>query len=224
MADFAKDLYELQRQYREIFLAKAKEIKDNIDLLKPEGYDGEIFDNNSDDKNILWQKKALEYFETCVNCEISALADKTKQERKNYSCVGCGACCRFACSEFSKEELSQKAKSGDVFATQFLQTFVPFSSTEEAKKVFPEYVNLLENNENSGYYFYHCPKVTSGNRCPDYENRPQICRDFPDNPIAFLPKTCGYVGWKSTVQRNMLEANALAEIMHFYKDKLKETV
>ena len=51
---------------------------------------------------------------------------------------------------------------------------------------------LIDNNE-SGYYFYHCPRVTKDNRCPDYENRPQICRDFPDNPLAFLPLSCGFM-------------------------------
>lgn len=81
---------------------------------------------------------------------------------------------------------------------------------------------MLEDNNESGYYFYHCPKVTQDNKCPDYENRPQICRDFPDNPLAFLPLGCGFVDWKIKSEPVSLMLNAMVEIMGFYKDKIKE--
>ena len=91
---------------------------------------------------------------------------------------------------------------------------------EEVRKVFPEYVQLLEANNENGYYFYHCPKVTQGNRCPDYENRPQICRDFPDNALSILPKTCGYKGWKEEVEPIALMLHSMVEIIEYYKERL----
>ena len=83
------------------------------------------------------------------------------------------------------------------------------------------YVQLLEANNENGYYFYHCPKVTQGNRCPDYENRPQICRDFPDNPTAFLPPKCGFKDWKLKSNSVSLKLSAEMEISLFYIEKIK---
>ena len=60
------------------------------------------------------------------------------------------------------------------------------------------------------------------NRCPDYENRPQICRDFPDNPISFLPKACGFSKWKEEVEPLALKLRATLEIADFYKNKLAQ--
>ena len=92
----------------------------------------------------------------------------------------------------------------------------------EVDNIYPEYVQMLNDSGESGYYFYHCPKVTEDNRCSDYENRPQICRDFPDNPIAFLPKNCGFKDWKLKSESVSLKLNAEAEIINFYKEKIKE--
>ena len=91
------------------------------------------------------------------------------------------------------EELKKKAKNGDNFATQFTSIFVPYKDENEAKQIYPEYFELLsERLEGEKVYFYHCPKLTKENRCSDYENRPGICRDFPDNPLGFLPGPCGF--------------------------------
>ena len=122
---------------------------------------------------------------------------------------------------FSPTELKTKAQNGDKTAQDFLQTFVPYQDMEEVRKVFPEYVKLLEANNENGYYFYHCPKVTQGNRCPDYENRPQICRDFPDNPTAFLPPKCGFKDWKLKSNSVSLKLSAEMEISLFYIEKIK---
>ena len=78
---------------------------------------------------------------------------------------------------------------------------------------------MLEENNQSGYYFYHCPKVTEDNKCPNYENRPQICKDFPDNPIAFLPPLCGFKDWKLKSELISLKLNAESEITNIKKIK-----
>ena len=75
----------------------------------------------------------------------------------------------------------------------------------------------MEKNVHGKYYFYHCPKVTKDNLCSDYENRPQICKDFPDNSIGFLPLKCAFQDWKKEVQQLALEIKAVTEIFEYYK-------
>ena len=83
------------------------------------------------------------------------------------------------------------------------------------------YVTLEELVEHKDeVYFYHCPKLTKDNRCSDYENRPQICRDFPDNALSILPKTCGYKGWKEEVEPIALMLHSMVEIIEYYKERL----
>ena len=140
--------------------------------------------------------------------------------RTKFSCAGCATCCNLACSEFSPEELKQKAENGDNFATQFLSVFIPYNSKEEARKVYPEYIQMLEENKEDEVYFYHCPKLTADKRCSDYESRPQICRDFPDNPLSILPKSCGYKKWKDEIEPVALMLHAMVEIIEYYKEKM----
>lgn len=223
MENLSSDLDNLRLHYREIFLKTAQEIKNRIDLLKPANLSGEILDKYEiDSDGYKWQNAVLEMFESDISKEICRKISEIKQARNEVSCVGCGVCCKLACSEFSPEELKTKAQNGDNFAQQFIQTFIPYKSVEQARLIYPEYVKLLEDKNETGYYFYHCPKVTEDNRCPDYENRPQICKDFPDNPLAFLPVSCGYSDWKIKSEPVALMLNAMVEIIGFYQDKIKE--
>ena len=163
----------------------------------------------------------LKYLDNIVNFEIPQELSTIKKERNTSNCIGCGTCCKFACSEFSYSELKNKAQAGDNYAKQFVSVFIPYSSNEDVEKIFPEYYDLLKNSGETEYYFYHCPKITKNNQCPDYDNRPQICRDFPDNPIAFLPLKCGFNNWKLKSERVLLKLNAIAEIAEFYKNNIK---
>ena len=193
--------------------------------MKAENISGDIFDKYLEDSiGHQWQKSVLELVDIELK-KIPKEVQNVKLSRESFSCCGCGVCCKFAVSEFSPLELREKALQGDIFASQFVKTFVPYDGLYEVKQIFPQYIEFLEKSEtDGGYYFYHCPKVTKDNRCPDYENRPQICRDFPDNPIAFLPLSCGYNEWKRKTEKKMLELNARSEILNFYKERLVEIV
>ncbi len=194
-------LNDLRNSYRQIFLEVASDIESNI----------QKFDSESE---------VLRYLEDRFDkVKVQGTKD-VLGARKDLLCVGCGVCCRFAVSEFSPDELDLKAKNGDKFALQFTQTFVPYNTIDEAKSVYPDYVDFLEA-KGEAFYVYHCPKVTQDNRCPEYENRPQICKDFPDNPLAFLPPTCGFNNWKLKSEPVSLRLNAEAEIINFYKEKIK---
>ena len=98
--------------------------------------------------------------------------------------------------------------------------FVPYASKEEAGEIYPEYIKMLEKSKEGDVYFYHCPKINDCNRCTDYENRPQICRDFPDNPLSLLPKSCGFYSWRQEVEPVALMLHSMLEIIEYYKEHI----
>lgn len=220
MEDLATSVINLRQKYREIFRASAAEIQKRIDEIKPPGQ-GDIFDKypaGSDGE--MWQKSVLKMFEEDISKEVFRKRIEILTYREQFSCSGCAVCCKLACSEFSPEQLKLKARNNDKFASQFLSVFVPYESKEDARKVYPEYIKMLEENKEEEVYFYHCPKLTENNRCCDYENRPQICKDFPDNPLALLPKSCGYVKWKEEVEQIALMLHSMLEIIDYYKEHI----
>jgi Fe-S-cluster containining protein len=197
MTDLRKDFENLKNRYRQIFIERAEGIQKRLSTL------------NDEEKQ--------QFLENYRHSEIEPKLKEISEMRKKSKCLGCGTCCRFAVSEFSPEELKKKVQNGDNFASQFIKTFVPYNTREDVRKVYPEYVDFLELSGEKDYYFYHCPKVTDNNRCPDYENRPKICRDFPDNPIAFLPPKCGFSDWKEKSEPILLQLRAEMEILEYYQ-------
>lgn len=225
MSDLNNTINSLRKEYREIFLKSAEEIKTKVEAIRPKGLKGEIFDKyEKDSDGYLWQKNTLDLLQNNISKEIYRKLNEILAYRTKFKCVGCATCCNLACSEFSPEELKQKAQNGDNFAKQFLSVFIPYNSKEEARKVYPEYIELLEKNKEYDVYFYHCPKLTEDKRCSDYENRPQICRDFPDNPLSILPSACGYKKWKEEVEPIALMLHSMVEIIDFYILKIKEAL
>lgn len=167
-----------------------------------------------------WQKLILQKIEKEISRDIVLKLNDIRKYRDEFSCNHTGTCCRLACSEFTFEELQKKAQEGDRFAGEFTSIFIPYESIEEARKIYPEFVEMMEQKLKV-IYFYHCPHITEDNMCSIYEKRPQLCRDFPDNPLAILPDTCGYCQWKKEVEYGALLMHALIEICGFYKDKLE---
>ncbi len=220
MEDVSVSVENLKKKYREVFKISSAEIEKRVIALKPD-IEGDIFDvYQENSKGYDWQKAVLDMLENDISKEILRKWMEILAYRKEFSCIGCGTCCKLACSEFSYPELKEKAKNGDKFAAQFTSVFVPYESKEDARAIYPEYIKMLEDNKEDDVYFYHCPKLTEGNRCSDYENRPQICRDFPDNPLALLPKSCGYEKWKLEVEPIALMLHSMLEIVEYYKDKI----
>ena len=225
MSDLDNTIKSLRKEYREIFLKSAEEIKAKVEALRPQGLKGEIFDKyERGSEGFLWQKKVLDLLQNDISKEIYRKLNEILAYRAQFNCTGCATCCNLACSEFSPEELKEKAQNGDNFAQQFLSVFIPYNSKEEAREVYPEYIELLEKNKEYDVYFYHCPKLTEDKRCSDYENRPQICRDFPDNPLSILPDTCGYKKWKEEVEPIALMLHSMVEIIDFYCAKINSVL
>ena len=211
----------MKRQYREIFLKSVDAIQGRINELKPINFKGDIFDRYEKDSiGYQWQKAVVDMFENDISQEIYRKWTEIIDYRLKFDCKGCATCCNLACSEYSPEELKNRAESGDKFAKQFTSIFVPYDSKEEASKIYPQYIELLEKNTNSDVYFYHCPKLTKDKKCCDYENRPDICRVFPDNPLDLLPQSCGFYKWKKEVEPVAMMLHSMVEIIDYYKSKI----
>lgn len=173
-----------------------------------------------------WQNKALEKMNNEITKDILCKLQDIENFRQTFKCKKTGCCCKLASSEFSYEELKLKASKGDNFATQFTSIFIPYSSTEEIRALFPEYIDFVNEHLDSDekVYFYHCPHITVDNLCSKYEQRPKICKDFPNNPLSILPLSCGYKPWKDEVIVAAMFLHALVEIVEFQKDNIEFAV
>lgn len=170
-----------------------------------------------------WQKQCLQEINDNIQQEILMKLQEIEENRlANYSCKCTGSCCKLASSEFSYEELKQKATAGDEFATQFTSVFIPYKDAEKVNEIFSEYIEYVREklDDDEEIYFYHCPHITEENLCSRYEERPQICKDFPNNPLSILPKQCGFYEWKEEVYVVALILYALIQLSEFYLEKI----
>ena len=223
----------LKNNYQQIFVEAAESIRTAIDKFKPENPCNICAVQNCQvqKKDVFtdyprgcaykdWQAQVItfltgEYRQTLKNT-YKAMMEK----KNNYQCNCCGDCCRLAVSEYSYDQLKQRAMRGDKYSADFVSVFVPYKSEEEAKAVNPEYFELLnELVEDSKTYYYYCPKLKD-NLCSDYENRPDICKDFPHNPLKLLPSRCSFNAWKNEVAKQAMLLKAKTDIIEFYKMKL----
>lgn len=230
--------------YRELFFEADKTFKEQLNKLKenfscPENCSSkgknssckdfpnsfiDILPDNCSFKD--WQKLCIEKIKNEIEPDLQKKAAEIINYRYEFKCKRTGTCCKLACSEYSYDELKQKAQNGDNFAEQFTSVFIPYKSLGEAREVFSDYVDLvletLESDEK--IYFYHCPNITKDNVCTIYEKRPQICRDFPDNPLSILPPVCGFYEWKEEVMVASMMLHAMTYIYKFYLEKIEEAV
>lgn len=236
MANLEQEYIKNKKLYRQIFInvqnsidKKFLELKRNYGCIDCKSKCGlNVVDINltetlPENCNFIgWQKECLNKLKNEILKDISLKIKETKEQKNQFSCAKCALCCKFAVSEFSPEELKEKAKNGDKFSKEFLSVFIPYENIENAAKIFPEYVNLLKkNNENS--YFYYCPKLTEDKLCSDYSNRPSICREFPHDILSIFPKSCGFKTWKDESEVLALNLKALKDISTFYIEKLETT-
>ena len=234
------EIIKTKKIYREIFLRAQQAVDFQLDAIKKRSLCNNCTENCDIDFNKItifqkfpkhcryrfWQEAALNLLENKISKDIYEKIQTIEEKRKNYTCCKCTSCCRLASSEYSYEELKVRAENGDEFSREFVSIFVPYNNIEEPKKVYPEYVEMLEKSTEdiSKLHFYYCPKLGKDGLCSDYENRPDICRDFPNNPLVSLPEKCAFVEWKHEVEITALTLHALIDIIGFYKEKLTEAL
>ncbi len=180
--------------YREIFLTCKKQIDKKLaSFLIPE------------------EKK--NYLESILKNEILKSEEEIKAEFNKINCTNCGSCCSLAVSEFSPDELKNKAHNGDKTSISFLETFELYENNSPPEKFLPKNINF------DSAYFYHCKKVEfkdGKSFCPIYNKRPAVCRNFPDTPLEYLPENCAYNKWKNENETKALFIKALNDIRKFY--------
>lgn len=172
-----------------------------------------------------WQEACLTNIRGKISNDICDKIAQIKKSGKGYKCAKCAVCCKLASSEFSYAELQEKANNGDKFAEMFVSVFIPYDEIEKARAFYPEYYDYaVKKFGSNNINFYYCPKCGEDNCCSDYKNRPDVCRDFPSNPLVLLPKTCAFREWQSEVEILGLTLHALIEIVEFFESKISASL
>ncbi len=225
---------QIETSYEEIFIEAIESIRRDLDTFKPDNpcVNCSVKDCKIENKDIFasypisgckyrdWQMQALTYLAGDYRQKLKAAYKAIMDKKCEYECNKCAACCKLAVSEYSYEQLKQRAMRGDKFSVDFVSVFVPYESEEKAKAMNPEYFALLNRLvEDSKIYYYYCPKLVD-NLCSIYENRPDICKDFPHNPLKLLPSVCSFNEWKNSVSHDAMLLKAKTDIIAFYKEKL----
>lgn len=224
---------DLKDNYYKIFIEAAESIRKELDKFKPENpcIICSIKNCKIEKKDAFtdypvgcayreWQSQILSFLNGEYRQKLKNNYKIIMDKKEEYSCSCCGSCCKLAVSEYSYDQLKQRAFRGDKFSKDFVSVFVPYNTEEEAKQANPEYFELLnELMEEQKIYYYYCPKVEN-NLCTDYENRPDICKDFPHNPLKLLPSICSFNAWRNSVTKSAMLLKAKTDIIDFYKAKL----
>ena len=225
----------IETNYEQIFLEAAESIRKELDTFKPQ--DACLNCQNKEckieKKDIFapypptgckyrdWQLQSLSYLAGEYRQKLKTEYKRIMDKKSEYECNKCGACCKLDVSEYSYEQLKQRAMKGDKYSADFVSVFIPYENEDEARETNPEYfdlLNILVPDEK--VYYYHCPKVDC-NLCTIYDKRPNICKDFPHNPLKLLPKECSYNAWKNDVAHAAMLLKAKTDIINFYKEKLQ---
>ena len=146
------------------------------------------------------------------------------ERRPQRLCKMCGKCCRMATASIPYNELLRLSKEGDKSAIEFLDTFEPYETLQDALNADEQTVKNIPNWEKRT--FYHCKHIKpDSNLCPKYEERFEVCRTFPTSPWAVTPPGCGFEGWLF-LEREMHKKRIrkLKEEQILYKAKLKTNI
>lgn len=234
MADINSESQRQEALYKEIFTEAAKIIRHEIDKFKPQ--DGckfctipcdikkpdifSVFPPNC--PYGAWQIKALSHLTNEYKTKLKMSKKALMEKKKEYSCLKCGTCCKLAVSGYSPMQLKQMSIRGDKYAREFSSIYIPYDSEEMAEAICPEFYAKLKDlmDANERLYFYYCRKLGADNLCSDYENRPDICRDFPMTPLKTLPDCCGFITWHNLIERQAMSIKAREDLIQFYKDRL----
>ncbi len=142
-------------------------------------------------------------------------------------CAKCGVCCLCATPSVSYKKLLEKAAKGDKFARDFFSIFVPYKNIDEARKISGEIVDKTIKSCEDGtndipveeLVFYRCRHYHFTEKCLVYENRPELCRFFPDSPFTILHENCAFYNWAKECKKNY---NKLKDKIEKLKECKKE--
>ena len=243
------ELSYIKRRYREIFTGVQQALEIRLNALQDGHQCTQCQQENRGKPELLeplhadcgyraWQQQSLFVLEHDVGKSIVEKLEQINVYKKRFTCSQCGVCCRLASSEFSYEQLLEKARNGDNFARHFTSVFLPYASTEAARQKMPDLVNEImaqfpdsedgkaAEEEKEKIHFYHCPYVGEDNRCTIYGSakRPGICESYPDTPLTFIYNQCSWKPWKDATHDDSMAAHATIELATFMAGKLRESL
>jgi Fe-S-cluster containining protein len=114
------------------------------------------------------------------------------------ACDRSGECCRSAAQSSPWANLLRHASQNNTTARNFLNQFIPYPSLEIAKQHAPHGVEAsleiahLQGTPHTELVFYHCRFLKGKSECQIYEDRPALCRDYPESPFGAIATCCGY--------------------------------
>lgn len=114
------------------------------------------------------------------------------------ACDRSGECCRGAAQSAPWQNLLKNAAAGDLTARSFLNQYIPYPTLEEARRHAPDGVAAslaiaqARSDKPEDIIFYHCRFLKGQSECQIYEDRPALCREFPESPFGAIPSCCGY--------------------------------
>ena len=117
------------------------------------------------------------------------------------ACDRSGECCRGAAQVTPWQNLMKNAASGDETARAFLNQYMPYESRSKARQFAPDAVKAslalaeARGDDPDEVVFYHCRYLKGQSDCQIYEDRPALCRDFPESPFGAIPACCGYASY-----------------------------
>lgn len=142
-------------------------------------------------------------------------------------CKKTGQCCRIVTPSVPAFELLKKAAEGDDYSRDFFNIFVPYASLKEALKVNEKTVlRSLKSAEEQGLkkediVFYCCRYIGQDNRCLIHEDRPQLCRDYPDTPFLVFSESCVYNEWSKICRKQYKDLKEEEKILNEQREIIK---
>ncbi len=144
------------------------------------------------------------------------------------SCKMQGCCCRGASPSTPYYTLLEKARDGDTFARNFFSIFIPHLSHEAAREIVPGLVErtLKAAQKDSAFkdetdvVFYQCRYIGDDNKCQIWEDRPQLCRAYPDSPYLVFAPGCAFEPWAKVVKEKFEAMKAEIEHLKALREEL----
>ena len=147
------------------------------------------------------------------------------------NCGMCGKCCTAATPSSPPITMIKKAGEGDSNARDFLNIFKPYNSIEEIREIYPELVERAikfaitspKYGSTNQVMFFKCIYLNDKNQCLVYEDRPQLCRDYPDTPFQLMHEGCTFTDWSISCKKKYFQLSNELKILKKLREILRES-
>ena len=142
----------LKNNYEQIFIEAAESIRREVNKFKPENpctfcskkkeckiEEADVFSPYPANCSYReWQMQIITYLCGDYRQKLKAAYKAIMDKKCEYSCNQCGDCCRLATSEYSYNQLKQRAMRGDKFSADFIK----FSDIKYAAIITPKQIQM----------------------------------------------------------------------------------